>query len=281
MTATATTEVRCGNTAVHGPARVNGTPNVHHHCSVAEVRACFTTPGGLLSVEDEYSYGHEAAQAQAEFAAEQANERYFEERGGGTYAGSEEEARDRYMDSLTEEAQRASEAAYEPQSFVEAFTAARAAEAGAETAPVSPEVEGVDWAATATAEPPAPPAPAVEAALLDGTYSLPHEGGHRTFRLRTQAKDAPFAPGKRVLQYLSGPDNSYDYTGFAFVHGTSLKVWKKFTDNAALVEQAKTLLADPAQALVAAECRRCHRPLTVPSSIDAGLGPECAKKEGS
>lgn len=36
----------------------------------------------------------------AELAAEQANERWFEERGGGNYAGSEEEARDRWFDSL-------------------------------------------------------------------------------------------------------------------------------------------------------------------------------------
>jgi hypothetical protein len=35
--------------------------------------------------------------------AEQRNERWFEERGGGYYAGSEEEARDRFYDSLREE----------------------------------------------------------------------------------------------------------------------------------------------------------------------------------
>lgn len=41
-----------------------------------------------------------AAEAEAEIAAERASERWFEERGGGYYAGSPEEAQDRYLDSL-------------------------------------------------------------------------------------------------------------------------------------------------------------------------------------
>lgn len=43
---------------------------------------------------------HGIWEQQADLAAEAANERWWEERGGSTYAGSEEEARDRFYDSL-------------------------------------------------------------------------------------------------------------------------------------------------------------------------------------
>lgn len=60
------------------------------HDSISALSAC------LEEAEDAYY----AAEAEAEQAAELANERWFEERGGGYYAGSEEEARDRFFDSL-------------------------------------------------------------------------------------------------------------------------------------------------------------------------------------
>lgn len=57
----------------------------HPHATVAEARECET----------------EIAEGLAEIAAERAVERFFEEGPhGGYYAGSEEEARDRFYDSL-------------------------------------------------------------------------------------------------------------------------------------------------------------------------------------
>jgi hypothetical protein len=59
------------------------------HASVEQVRECA-----------EYQAYCDWAM-EAELAAEAANERFFEEGpNGGTYAGSEEEARDRWLDSL-------------------------------------------------------------------------------------------------------------------------------------------------------------------------------------
>lgn len=42
--------VRCGNTKVHGKAKDVGAV---HHDSVAQVRLCFATEGGLATVEEE------------------------------------------------------------------------------------------------------------------------------------------------------------------------------------------------------------------------------------
>jgi chemotaxis regulatin CheY-phosphate phosphatase CheZ len=59
--------------------------DAHGHETVADARDCENT----------------WAEARAEIAAERANERYFEERGGGHYAGSQEEARDRWNDWMS------------------------------------------------------------------------------------------------------------------------------------------------------------------------------------
>jgi hypothetical protein len=61
----------------------------HPHDTVAEARECTT------------DFEATKAEALAEIAAEQAVERFFEEGPhGGYYAGSVEEARDRWLDSL-------------------------------------------------------------------------------------------------------------------------------------------------------------------------------------
>lgn len=271
--------VRCGNNKVHGHPRSSGE---HHHGSVVEVRACFAEPGGIRSYEEQ----HDDDSSRAEIAAEQANERWFEERGGGQYVGSQEEERDRYFDSLLEEQQAldseaAQQAPSEPQTFIERFAAARAAEKAA------PAQESPQEPAKADEVTPTQPVqqtlpgtePDLDATLLDGTYTREREDGeHRTMRLRTQAPDAKFAPGKRVLSFLSGPDNEHDYTGFAFVNGRKVQVWSAHRGNTDLMADAQHLMAATDQWLLAAECRRCHRKLTVPSSIDAGLGPDCSKK---
>lgn len=114
--------------------------------------------------------------------------------------------------------------------------------------------------------------------VFDGTYTLETLTGHRTFRLRTQGKDEEFMPGKQILEYLSGADNEGDYTRFGHVAGNQPKVWKRHQDNTALLADLKAFWADPSQALAAVQCYRCHRTLTVPSSVYNGLGPECAKK---
>jgi len=111
-----------------------------------------------------------------------------------------------------------------------------------------------------------------------GVYTLEKGGGHRTFRVVLQDRDATFAAGQTILQYLAGPDNTADYVGFGFVKGGRLIPWKKHAGNQGLMDDAKTFLADPEALLKEKHCLRCHAPLTVPASILRGLGPTCATK---
>lgn len=114
--------------------------------------------------------------------------------------------------------------------------------------------------------------------LYDGVYTLEKDDGHRTFRLRTQGLDDDFMPGVQIIEHLTGPANDRDYSGFGHVKGGRLYVWKRHQDNALLVADATTFMADPQAALPVVQCYRCHRDLTVPASVHQGLGPECVKR---
>lgn len=116
------------------------------------------------------------------------------------------------------------------------------------------------------------------------TIHNPGTGQHRTFRVRTQADDAAFAPGKRVVQLLTGPDREdwSAWQSFGFVDARAgVKVWNKYRGTAH--ETFGRMLSDPTrwaakgcEFMVEARCRRCGRALTHPESIATGLGPICA-----
>ena len=119
----------------------------------------------------------------------------------------------------------------------------------------------------------------------DGRYTVSFpDGSHKTIRVRTQEEDDSFMPGRVLLDYLSGPSNESDYTGFAHVTAEGwVSIWSKHRENHSLRDAVKILLNNPqAAALGYAEqsgrCARCGRTLTVPTSIHQGFGPECATK---
>lgn len=118
--------------------------------------------------------------------------------------------------------------------------------------------------------------------LYDGIYTVEDAGsGHRTFRLRTQAPDDSFMPGVQIIGVLTGPDNDADYLNFGTVTpGGTLKVWKKHAGRQTIIDDAEGFLRDPHResVLKSVNCYRCGRTLTVPASVNNGLGPECAKK---
>lgn len=120
----------------------------------------------------------------------------------------------------------------------------------------------------------------------DGTYSVKFaDGSHRTLKVKTNKPDARFAPGETVVSYLDGPDNWSNYTGFGFLTAGRLNVWKRFQADSTLVEAVKVLIADPkaaagAYGIESGRCGLCGRQLTVPESIEAGIGPVCAKGAG-
>lgn len=118
----------------------------------------------------------------------------------------------------------------------------------------------------------------------DGRYTVVWDNNYKTIRVQTQDVFATFMPGRVVLSFLSGPNNDRDYTSFAHVDERgNVRIWSKHQANATLREAVKFLVGNPkaasqAYAIESNACSRCNRTLTVPASLHAGLGPECAKK---
>jgi len=116
------------------------------------------------------------------------------------------------------------------------------------------------------------------------TILNPLTDAHRTFRIRTQAEDAKFAPGARVIGLLTGADNENDYTSFGFVNPQGkVYVWKskqggKYDEYAKLFNHHGWYARERGlEYLHDVRCRRCNRTLTDPTSIELGIGPVCRK----
>lgn len=121
--------------------------------------------------------------------------------------------------------------------------------------------------------------------IEDGRYTVVYPGGsYRTLRIRVGKNS--FA-NKTILSYKDGAQ----YVGIAFLDRDSGRVsfWHRFRasnppERLQRIEKAvRTILDDPKQAQILhamheKSCSRCGRELTVPASLHAGLGPECARK---
>jgi hypothetical protein len=116
----------------------------------------------------------------------------------------------------------------------------------------------------------------------NGTYTVVDNDSRTTIRVK-DCKFGDFPPGTQVAEFLSGPDNEADYTGFAFVQGSVVKIWTRYKGSEKL-KRAMDILMRPGKYKEAGEqyaiksnrCWRCNRKLTVPTSVHRGLGPECA-----
>jgi len=122
-------------------------------------------------------------------------------------------------------------------------------------------------------------------ALHEGRYTIEFaDGSYKTLRVRRQDDDANFKPGVLIVSFLSGSDNDSDYTGFGHVEADgTIRIWRKFLQSTELREAVKVLRGSPdgareAYAIRSGRCSRCGRTLTVPASLHAGMGPECARK---
>lgn len=94
------------------------------------------------------------------------------------------------------------------------------------------------------------------------------------------------------VSVLNGPDNQHDYLYIGMVNKTmqsfrftkGSKVGKEAPSYIAINWFINTLFGNPELLFTKAEiwhegkCGRCGRKLTVPESIEAGIGPECASK---
>jgi hypothetical protein len=111
-------------------------------------------------------------------------------------------------------------------------------------------------------------------------------GTRFTFKVRKgQDEIAPF-----FAAVLSGPDNGsdFEYLGFIPVQETdNLIAGRKGKPNAKSFKALQWVLRALHQGRIPAaleiwhegRCGACGRKLTVPSSIETGMGPECARKK--
>jgi hypothetical protein len=117
-------------------------------------------------------------------------------------------------------------------------------------------------------------------------------GTHFTYQVN-RAKNYDGTPANRwFVAVLNGPDNESDYAYIGLLdtrfNGTEfrmtaksrfgedancVKAWKYFWNH---VERG--VLPDNLVVRHEGRCGRCGRTLTVPESIDRGIGPECATK---
>lgn len=114
------------------------------------------------------------------------------------------------------------------------------------------------------------------------TMHNPSTGQHRTIIISTQAEDANFAPGERIISLKTGPE-WFETKGFGFVKPNGIIVWKK--NRGTVMETYADMIQNPAkweakgvEFLAEGRCIRCNRPLTHPDSIKNGIGPVCAEK---
>lgn len=121
--------------------------------------------------------------------------------------------------------------------------------------------------------------------ICNGYYTLTFsDGGHRTFRVHTQAPDSRFASGKRIVSLLIGPDNTKDYEGVAFLTAEGVRVWKRFVGTRTAVwldllwDMMNGERFDGCGLEVSRACLCCNRPLTTPESLERGVGPICWEK---
>lgn len=110
---------------------------------------------------------------------------------------------------------------------------------------------------------------------------------HRyTFRIRRPEPEMPY-----FVSLLSGPDNTRDYTYLGVYNpgqpGVRLTAKSKFTEDSTPVKAIRWAVAMLSSGKTLPEgfkiqhegrCCRCGRVLTVPESIEAGIGPECAQR---
>lgn len=155
----------------------------------------------------------------------------------------------------------------------------------------------------ASAEPVSAPAQAPTSAQFDartfitaGKAIFTLQGLQARYTYRVSRKDPD--PGSRYqdpvyfVSLLTGPDNlnDYQYLGILDVQTGVVKLTKasKYRTDSAPVRAINWAVARiwrgvsiaPAQLYHIGKCGRCGRALTVPSSIEAGIGPECSGKLG-
>lgn len=142
----------------------------------------------------------------------------------------------------------------------------------------------------------AAPAPAPAPARLDNVaYTAVYGAGARdwlTVKVAPHWDAAKAALGEQVLSYHVGAGGERPYESAAFIAGGTLRLYKQYRETplAATLARCYAILTRSADDMLTARteyakrtgtCARCGKELRVPASLNAGLGPECAKKVGA
>lgn len=112
-------------------------------------------------------------------------------------------------------------------------------------------------------------------------------GDHYTFKIRQpKGENKPY-----FVNLLTGPQNTSDFTYLGLYNPTQQKVFltkkSRYNDESTPAKVVRWAIRQvvfnkelPAGYSIRHEgrCCRCGRTLTTPESIEAGIGPECAKK---
>lgn len=119
--------------------------------------------------------------------------------------------------------------------------------------------------------------------IFNGYHTLRHKASndHWTFKIMTAGPMSRFK-GQRIISYLAGPDNRWDYVGIGTIVDEGIKPWKKWIGSSPL-RMAEVLwkvavlgeLKDKYDWLLSGHCAKCNKLLTVPESIESGYGPIC------
>jgi hypothetical protein len=137
--------------------------------------------------------------------------------------------------------------------------------------PINGEYVGNQTPAT---EPSSYAAPQAAPVIQKGFFTVQDDSGHRTYRVRMWKE-------KAVISLMRGQSNTSDYIGFGFIDGNELKIWRRCEfDREMLARDFAAIIGDPQEAGLryareSKNCMRCNRLLTEPTSLDAGIGPEC------
>lgn len=128
----------------------------------------------------------------------------------------------------------------------------------------------------------------------NATFTIKSEmtGTHYTFRVRQAEDDKGKPTALWFVQMLTGPDNESDYHYMGIFAGKDedfrLTQKSRYTEESVPVKAMRYFWRHiqkghlPPHCTVRHEgaCGRCGRKLTVPESIDSGLGPDCRRQMG-
>lgn len=121
----------------------------------------------------------------------------------------------------------------------------------------------------------------------NATFTLTSKktGKRFTYKVRQPQPDKP-----HFVSLLSGANNESDFnflgtifSDTAFVHGKRSRISRKAPSAMAFNwfwDHINNLPEDKVEVHHEGKCCRCGRKLTVPSSIESGIGPECAAHMG-